>query len=127
MSFRTPVKQARGLGSARSGVHHWWVQRVTAIALIPLGVWFAASLIALLGADYVTATAWLSMPFNAVLTSLFLLVMFYHSWLGVQVVVEDYVHAEGLKVASLLLIKFAHVLLAAFGVFVVLRIAFGSQ
>jgi succinate dehydrogenase / fumarate reductase membrane anchor subunit len=126
MSFRTPVKQARGLGSARSGVRHWWMQRVTAIALIPLGVWFAASFIALLGADYVTVTAWLSNPLNAVLTAVLVAVMFQHSWLGVQVVVEDYVHAEGVKIASLLLLKFIHVLLAVYGVFVVLSIAFGS-
>lgn len=126
MSFRTPVKQARGLGSARSGVGHWWVQRVTAIALIPLGVWFAGSLIALLSADYATVTAWLALPYNAVLTALLVVIMFHHSWLGVQVVVEDYVHAEGIKIASLLIIKFIHVLLAAYGVFVVLRIAFGS-
>lgn len=126
MSFRTPVKQARGLGSARSGVGHWWVQRVTAIALIPLGVWFAGSLIALLSADYATVTAWLALPYNAVLTALLVIVMFHHSWLGVQVVIEDYVHAEGIKIASLLIIKFIHVLLAAYGVFVVLRVAFGS-
>lgn len=126
MSFRTPVKQARGLGSARSGVRHWWVQRVTAIALIPLGVWFAASFIALLGADYATVTAWLSRPLNAVLTAVLVAVMFQHSWLGVQVVVEDYVHAEGVKIASLLLLKFIHVLLAVYGVFVVLSISFGS-
>lgn len=126
MSFRTPVKQARGLGSARSGVRHWWMQRVTAIALIPLGIWFAAAFIALLGADYLTVTAWLSRPINAVLAALLVAVMFHHSWLGIQVVVEDYVHAEGIKIASLLVIKFIHVLLAAFGVFVVLRIAFGS-
>lgn len=126
MSFRTPVKQARGLGSARSGVGHWWVQRVTAIALIPLGVWFAGSLIALLSADYATVTAWLTLPYNAVLTALLVIVMFHHSWLGVQVVIEDYVHAEGIKIASLLIIKFIHVLLAAYGVFVVLRVAFGS-
>lgn len=126
MNFRTPVKQARGLGSARSGVGHWWVQRVTAIALIPLGVWFAGSLIALLSADYATVTAWLALPYNAVLTALLVVVMFHHSWLGVQVVIEDYVHAEGIKIASLLIIKFIHVLLAAYGVFVVLRVAFGS-
>lgn len=125
MSYRTPVKRARGLGSARSGVRHWWMQRVTAIALIPLGIWFASSFIALLSADYPTVTAWLAHPLNAVLMTLMLAVMFYHSWLGVQVVVEDYVHSEGIKVASLLLIKFAHVLLAAYGVFVVLGIAFG--
>jgi len=126
MSFRTPVKQARGLGSAGSGVRHWWMQRVTAIALIPLGIWFATSLIGLLNADYATAAAWLAQPFNAVMTSLLLLAMFYHSWLGVQVVVEDYVHGEAVKIASLIVIKFAHVVLAAFGVFVVLRVAFGG-
>lgn len=126
MSYRTPVKQARGLGSARSGVRHWWLQRVTAIALIPLGVWFAASFIALLGADYTTVTAWLSHPLNAILMALLVAVMFHHSALGIQVVIEDYVHGEALKIASLLVIKFIHVLLAAYGVFVVLRIAFGS-
>lgn len=126
MSYRTPIKQARGLGSARSGVRHWWLQRVTAIALIPLGVWFAASFIALLGADYTTVTAWLSHPLNAILTALLVAVMFHHSALGIQVVIEDYVHGEALKIASLLVIKFIHVLLAAYGVFVVLRIAFGS-
>ncbi len=102
------------------------MQRVTAIALIPLGVWFVASFIALLRADFVTVNAWLSMPLNAVLTTLLVGVMFHHSWLGIQVVIEDYVRGEGLKIASLLLIKFLHVLLAAYGVFVVLRIAFGS-
>jgi len=124
MNYRTPVKQARGLGSAHEGAAHWWAQRVSAVALIPLGLWFAVSVIGLLAADYDTAVNWMSQPWNAVLMSIFLGVMFYHSWLGVQVVVEDYVHLEWLKLVTLFVVQFAHFLLAAYAIFVVLRLAF---
>lgn len=126
MKYRTPVKRARGLGSAKEGAGHWWMQRVTAVALIPLGLWFAASLIALLGADYEVARAWLSLPRNTVLMALFLGIMFHHSWLGVQVVVEDYVHGEGLKLLTMLILQFLHVALGAYAFYVVLRIGFGT-
>ena len=126
MSFRTPLGQARGLGSAKKGTGHWWGQRVSAVALIPLSLWFAVSMLQLTHADYVVVINWLHRPREAVLMSLFLGTLFYHAYLGVQVVVEDYVHTEWLKIASLLLIKFAAVFLAAAGIFTALRIAFGA-
>lgn len=128
MNYRTPIKEARGLGSARDGTHHWWVQRVSAVALIPLSLWFVASLVALMTGDggYPAAAEWVAAPHVTVLLVLFLAVGFYHSELGVQVVIEDYVHTGWLKITSLLLSKFVHYLLAAIGIYAVLRIAFGS-
>jgi succinate dehydrogenase / fumarate reductase membrane anchor subunit len=125
MSFRTPLGQARGLGSAKSGTGHWWAQRVTALALIPLSMWFVASVVHLVYADYSAAIDWLHTPWVAVLLPLLLAALFYHAYLGLQVVVEDYVHSEWLKVSTLLLIKSASVLLTAAGIFSILRIAFG--
>lgn len=125
MSFRTPLGTARGLGSAKAGTGHWWAQRVTAVALIPLSLWFAVSVLQLTHADYVVTVNWLHTPYVAVLLSLFLATLFYHAYLGVQVVVEDYVHTEWLKIVTVLLIKFVAVLLAAAGIFTALRIAFG--
>ena len=126
MNLRNPLATARGLGSAKSGTGHWWAQRVSALALIPLSLWFAVSVLRLVRADYVVIIVWLHAPTTAVLLSLFLAVLLYHAYLGVQVVVEDYVHTEWRKIATLLLIKFACILLAAAGVFTVLRIAFGA-
>ncbi|MFI4920330.1 MAG: succinate dehydrogenase, hydrophobic membrane anchor protein [Gammaproteobacteria bacterium] len=126
MNLRNPLATARGLGSAKSGTGHWWAQRVSALALIPLSLWFAVSVLRLVRADYLVIIVWLHGPTTAVLLSLFLAVLLYHAYLGVQVVVEDYVHTEWRKIATLLLIKFACILLAAAGVFTVLRIAFGA-
>lgn len=126
MSFRTPLGRVLGLGSAKGGTSHWWAQRVSAVALVPLTLWFAVSVLQLSRADYPAVIDWLHTPWVAVLLALFLLTVFYHAYLGLQVVLEDYVHLEWLKIASLLLIKFACILLAATGVFVVLRAAFGG-
>ena len=126
MSLRNPLATARGLGSAKSGTGHWWAQRVSALALIPLSLWFAVSAVQLVRADYVLVIVWLHAPWTVVLLSLFLFTLFYHAYLGVQVVVEDYVHSEWLKIATLLLIKFICILFAAAGVFTALRIAFGA-
>lgn len=126
MKYRTPVKRARGLGSAHDGTHHWWLQRLTAVALIPLGLWFVASLLGLLQAGRAEVAAWMAQPFNAVLLSLLLTAMFWHSFLGVQVVVEDYVQGKAAKLVTLVILQFAHVLLAAVSLFVVLRLAFGA-
>ena len=123
-SLRSPLGQARGLGSAKSGVDHWWAQRVTAVALIPLALWFVFSIACLAGEDAATVTAWVAQPFNAVLTLLFLLALFYHSELGCQVVIEDYVHSEGLKIISIVTMKLLHVGFAIAAVFAVLKIAF---
>ncbi len=105
MSLKSPLGQVRGLGSAKEGVHHWWLQRVTALALIPLGLWFVISVIFMAGASHDDMVAWISSPFSAAIALLLIIATFWHAMLGVQVVIEDYVHNEGLKLASLLAIK----------------------
>src|SRR5690606_7426635 len=105
MSMRAPLARVRGLGSAKEGVGHWWVQRVTALALIPLAIWFVGSVIALVGADYATVVNWLRSPVVAALLLLLILATFYHAALGLQVVIEDYVHDEPVKLAAILAVK----------------------
>lgn len=124
--LRSPLGRVMGLGSAKEGVAHWWAQRVTAVALIPLVLWFVIALIGLTGADRAAVVAWLHAPLPAIATVLMLIAMFYHMALGVQIVVEDYIHTEWLKVSALLLNKFVAFALAAAGIFAVLRIAFMS-
>lgn len=125
-NYRTPAKRARGLGSAQAGVEHWWGQRVSALALVPLTVWFVISLLSTVGGTYTTAVAWLSQPVNAVLMSIFMAALFYHSWLGVQVVIEDYIHTDWLKLTALLLSQFIHAVLMAGAIFVILRLAYNA-
>lgn len=125
MNLRTPLAEARGLGSAKEGVGHWWHQRLTAIALVPLTLWLGFS-VALLGtADYYTVIDWLAHPVNAVLMILTIAIGFWHGVLGFQVVVEDYVATEWKKLTLLLLVQFAAAVLALAGIFAVLRIALG--
>jgi succinate dehydrogenase / fumarate reductase, membrane anchor subunit len=126
MSLRSPLGKVLGKGSAKEGVGHWWMQRLTSVALIPLTLWFVCSLFALGSLEFETVRQWLAMPWRALAVILMLLTLMYHSQLGVQVVVEDYVHHHGLKLVTLITIKFAHVLAAAIGVFAVLKVAFGS-
>lgn len=104
-TLRSPLGQARGLGSAKSGAHHWWMERLTSLALIPLSVWFIISLVTqLLGASPHDLHRWLASPITALLLALFIAIGFYHTKLGLQVVIEDYVHREIRKI-SLLLFK----------------------
>lgn len=124
MSLRTPLGRVRGLGSAKGGVGHWWAQRMTAVALVPLLLWFVASLVQMAGADYAHVTAWIANPVVAVLLVLLLGAGFYHLSLGLQVVIEDYVHGEPARLVSLVLIRFAGWILAAAAIFSVLKIAF---
>lgn len=125
MSLRSPLGRVLGLGAAKAGVHHWWSQRLTSVALLPLSVWFVVSLLALPALDHATVVAWLHQGSTALLLILFLVVAAWHSQLGVRVVVEDYVHANGVRALTLVLVSFVHVLAAAAGVFAVLRITFG--
>jgi succinate dehydrogenase / fumarate reductase, membrane anchor subunit len=125
-SLRSPIRRVIHLGSAKEGVGHWWSQRVSSVALIFLGLWFLGALIVNADFSHAGITQWIAKPVNAVLLVLFVLTSIYHSKLGVQVVIEDYVAHAGVKIVTMLLINFAHVLLAALGVFAVLRIAFGS-
>ena len=127
MSLRTPLGRALGRGSAKSGVSHWWVQRLTAVALVPLTVWFAFAVVHLPTSDHEAVRAWVASGINPVLLLLLIGALTWHSALGVQVVLEDYVHAKGLKVVSLLASTFLHLLLAAAGLYAVLRIAFTTE
>ena len=126
MRYRTPLGRARGLGSARRGTGHWLAQRISALALIPLALWFSVSMMFYMRADYVTLLNWLHSPVNAVLIVLMLAALFYHGYLGLQMVLEDYVHNEWLKAFALVAVKFGCIVLAVTGVFSVLRIAFGG-
>ena len=123
---RTPLARARGLGSAKDGVHHWWVQRLTAIALIPLVVWFAISLVMLSGADYPVVRAWIGSPLVMVLLMLTIVIGPHHGQLGMQVVIEDYVHNDGIKLALIVLMRFIAVLFGLAAIVAILRIGFGG-
>jgi succinate dehydrogenase / fumarate reductase, membrane anchor subunit len=125
-TLRTPLSRVIHLGSAKDGTRHWWLQRVTAIALIPLGVWFAASMVSLAGADLAMVKAWLGRPLPALFMVLFLGVGAYHLKLGLQVVIEDYVHDEAAKVALLLANAFACVLVGGAAILAALKLAFGG-
>ena len=111
MSLRTPLSRVLGLGSAKQGVEHWWWQRLTAVALIPLSVWFVVSAIYLAGADYREAYLWLNRSLNLTLLIAFTGVLLHHAQLGLQVVIEDYIHHEGWKLTLLLAVKFLAVFL----------------
>ena len=124
--LRSPLGRALGLGSAKEGVAHWWAQRVSAVALVPLGIWFCASLVSLAGADRLTLMAWLHGPVAAVLMILTLGALFYHASLGLQVVIEDYAPGEGTKLVCIVFVKLLALLLAAAGIFAVLKLAFGG-
>ncbi|HXY76476.1 MAG TPA: succinate dehydrogenase, hydrophobic membrane anchor protein [Steroidobacteraceae bacterium] len=126
MTLRSPLRGVLGLGSAKEGVHAWWMQRLSALALVPLSIWFVVSLLALPALDQATLVAWMGQSWTALLLILFVLVAAWHSHLGVRVVLEDYVPDPGALTLSLVLARFVHVLLAAAGVFAVLRIAFGG-
>lgn len=125
MHIRSPLARARGLGAAKDGTGHWWAQRVSALALIPLTFWFVVSLASHTGGGYAATLVWVSSPVTVVLLSIYLAVAFYHSQLGLQVVVEDYVHHEWLKMGTLILLQFANVVLAVAAIFSVLWIALG--
>jgi succinate dehydrogenase / fumarate reductase membrane anchor subunit len=124
--LRPDLARVRGLGSAKEGVQHWWMQRLSALALIPLTLWLVASLVAQLGAGHAAVTAWIGQPVTVGLLVLTLAATFYHAQLGLQVVIEDYVHNKTAKITSILLVKAACVALGLAGVLAVLFIAFGD-
>ena len=126
MSMRSPLGRVRGLGSSNDGVHHWWAQRLTGIALVPLSLWFIFSVIGLVGADLPTVTAWVGQHGNPVMLILLTIAMFHHAQLGLQVVIEDYVSAESTKDFLLVVTKLMAVLFGASCIFAVLRLTFGG-
>lgn len=126
MSIRTPLGRARGMGSAKTGTGHWWAQRVTALALIPLVIWFVISMIVVTGADHEAALAFIGSPINAVLLTLLIVAVFHHGQLGLQVVIEDYIHTRWLEVALILAVKGAAIFLGVASVYAVIAIALGG-
>ena len=126
MSIETPIARVRGLGSAHSGAHHWWLERLTSVSTLLLFFWLGASLLTLPALDQVTIVAWLSSPTAAVPMLLLIVSTFWHLKLGMQVVIEDYVHEAGWKFFSIVLLKFFTILLAALAIFAVLKIALGG-
>ena len=123
MSLKSPLGRVLGLGSAGTGTEHWLGQRLSAVAMVPLTLWFAISLLTLPSLDFYSVTAWVAAPLHAVLLILLVLALVYHSSLGTQVVAEDYVHAPGLRVAVLTALRLLHVGLAVAGIFAVFLIA----
>lgn len=121
--LRTPLKRARNHGAAGDGVGHWWAQRFTAIALVPLSLWLVWALSVLVGADHATASVWLGRPWNAAMAMVFAAAMFYHGKLGLQVVVEDYVHHRGTEMLLQILITAGAWLGAVLSVSAILRVA----
>ena len=125
MSLVSPLNRVLGLGSAKEGAEHWWVQRLTAVALVPLGLWLALALGGLEDLSYDSVTGFIREPLNSILLILTLLTLSYHSQLGVQVVVEDYVHGA-LKVVTLIIFKLVHWAVAIAGIYSVIVISVGA-
>ena len=123
MNLRSPLSLVLNHGAARDGVSHWWIQRVTAVALAPLCLWLAASLLLLPTRNHATVAHWIGVGLHPVLLVLTVLAATWHAWLGLQVVIEDYVPQAAARIALLLISTFTNALLAAAGVYAVLRIA----
>ncbi len=122
-TLRSPLGRVRGLGSAKSGVHHWWLQRVTSISLLPLTLWFVLSVATLAGAGHADTVTWIARPWNAVLLLVTVGVTFHHTASGLQVIIEDYANQEWVKMGSILAVKGACLVLALASALAVLRIA----
>lgn len=125
--MQSPMGRVLGLGSAKEGVEHWWRQRTTALALVPLTIWFVIWVIAMAGADRAAMVAWMHNPISAVLMIVLIVATFYHAALGLQVVIEDYVHSEGLRLATLLVMRALCILFVVRGVLAVLTLAFAAS
>ena len=127
MRMETPIGRVRGLGSARSGAHHWWLERLTSISTLLLFVWFVVALLRMPSLDHAAVTEWLAEPLVAVPMLLLIVSTFWHLKLGLQVVIEDYVHEEGMKFFSITVLNFFTIAVGALALFSVLKIAFGGD
>jgi len=123
-TMRSPLGRVRGLGSAKSGTAHWWAQRLTALALVPLAVWFVISLLALLGQPHEVVVHWIGRPLHAVLLLALVVALFHHLQLGLQVVIEDYIHGEAVRLAVLLVMRAAVILLFLIAFVAILKMSF---
>ena len=126
MTMETPIARVRGLGSAKAGAHHWWLERLSSVALLVLSVWLIASIFRLPDLSYGTVREWLADPLAAVPMLLLVATTFWHSKMGMQVIIEDYVHEAGLKAFSIAVLNFFMVAAAGLAFFAVLKIAFGA-
>ena len=124
--LRTDLARVRHLGSAKDGVRHWWVQRLTAVAIIPLGIWFVVSALQLAGLPLADFRVWLTTGANFLLMALLVVAVFWHMQLGLQAVIEDYVHREGAKMTLLVLNIFVCFFLGAFSLVALVKVAFGA-
>jgi succinate dehydrogenase / fumarate reductase membrane anchor subunit len=124
--LRTPLARVEGLGSAKSGTTHFWQQRVTAVALVPLSVWFVSSALAYVGAEQGAVAAFFAEPVEAILMFLFIVAAIHHMSLGLQVIIEDYIHQEGMKLTLLILNRFACWGIGAAAGFALLKLAVGG-
>src|SRR3954462_13578875 len=125
--MRSPLGRAIGLGSAKEGVEHWWAQRITAIALVPLSLWFVSAVLGLVGADLETVQNWVGRPLPAILLLLLVIAVFYHAVLGLQVVIEDYVHADLAKLGLVIVVRWLGFGFAVAGIFAVLSLALAGS
>ena len=125
--MRSPLGRAVGLGSAKEGVEHWWLQRITAVALVPLSLWFVTAIIRLVGADVDTVGDWVGRPLPAILLVLLLIATFWHAALGLQVVIEDYIHAEFAKLGLVIIVRLACFAFVVAGIFAVVSMAVGTS
>lgn len=125
MSLQSPLNKVLGLGSAKEGTGHWWSQRLTAVSLVPLTLWFAFSLLTMDHGSYAAVVSWIAEPLHSILLILLVISLVYHSSLGLQVVIEDYVHGA-VKVAVLVTVQLGHVVLVVAGIYAVVVISFGT-
>ncbi len=124
--LRSPLAKVKGLGTSPDATHHFWIQRLTALALIPLTLWFCFSIALLPNANYATVIAWLQSPFNAVMMILVVLISFHHTHLGLQVILEDYVANLRYRLVAALIIKFTSYFMMVLGIYAILKIALGG-
>jgi succinate dehydrogenase / fumarate reductase, membrane anchor subunit len=124
--MRSSLGRVFGLGSAKEGAEHWWRQRTTALALVPLILWFVICVISLAGADRAALVAWMHNPLTPVLSIVLIVATFYHAALGLQVVIEDYIHGEAVRLAVMVIMRALCVLFVVRGVLAVLKLAFAG-
>jgi len=125
--MQSPLGRVLGLGSAKEGVEHWWRQRITAIALVPLAIWFVIAALGLIGADRAAMVAWMHSPMAAVFAILLIVAAVYHLALGLQVVIEDYIHGEAWKLGLIIVMRLWCIVLVGRGVLAVLTLAFAAS
>ncbi len=126
MTMRSPLGRVRGLGSAKEGTGHWFSEKLTALALVPLSVWFVAAVLGGIGADYATLKAWMSVPGNMTMMILLIVAFFWHAYLALGTVIEDYVHYKPAHLGGLIAVKFVCLFLGVFSIVSVLKIGLGG-